>query len=108
MSDAHDIFLVPGQYDSIQTAVAAVVGSNVLTNAGYAARRARGGGIWCEASRMRMWKSRVTDNVLVAADCAGAGMYVRESVRCDLGGSTAGGIGRHCVRRASLLGCAQV
>ena len=68
-----------------------IAGSNVQTNAGYSNGRARGGGIWCEGSRMRMWKSRVTDNLLEAPDCAGAGLYVRASPRCDLGGSVVSG-----------------
>lgn len=68
-----------------------IAGSNVQTNAGYAQRKASGGGIWCDASRMRMWKSRVTDNVLAAPECAGAGIYARASLRCDLGGSVISG-----------------
>ncbi|MGZ8709198.1 MAG: right-handed parallel beta-helix repeat-containing protein [Thermoanaerobaculia bacterium] len=75
-------------FDACQIEIA---GSNIQTNAGYADRKARGGGISCEASRMRMWKSRVTDNILAAPDCAGAGIYVRASVRCDLGGSVISG-----------------
>jgi hypothetical protein len=68
-----------------------IAGSTVQANAAYGVGMARGGGIWCERSRVRMWKSRVTDNALYARRCAGAGIYVTDSIRCDLAGSVVSG-----------------
>jgi hypothetical protein len=70
-----------------------VAGSSVQANAVYSSVRARGGGIWCEGSRMRMWRSRVTDNALRAPECEGAGIYFRSPAGCELGGSVVSGNG---------------
>jgi hypothetical protein len=69
-----------------------IAGSSIQTNAIYAPDRASGGGIWCERSGMRMWRSRVTDNVLYAESCDGAGIYFSDS-DARLGGSVISGNG---------------
>ena len=70
-----------------------IAGSTIQANAVYAMGPARGGGIWCERSTLRMWRSRVTDNALHAASCAGAGMYINAPLDCQLGGSVITGNG---------------
>jgi hypothetical protein len=70
-----------------------IAGCTVQANAAYSSTRARGGGIWCEGSSMRMWRSRVTDNALRASLCEGAGIYFRDPGRCEVGGSVITGNG---------------
>jgi hypothetical protein len=70
-----------------------IAGGNVQANAVYAMGSARGGGIWCERSTLRMWRSRVTDNALHAASCEGAGIYFNASLDSQLGGSVIMGNG---------------
>ena len=70
-----------------------IAGGSVQGNAVYAMGSARGGGIWCERSTLRMWRSRVTDNALHAASCAGAGIYFDAPLGCQLGGSVIMGNG---------------
>jgi hypothetical protein len=70
-----------------------IAGSTVQANAVHAPGEARGGGIWCERSSMRMWRSRVTDNALHALRCEGAGIYFKEPLGCQLGGSVITGNG---------------
>jgi hypothetical protein len=70
-----------------------IAGSTVQANEVYALGSARGGGIWCERSTLRMWRSRVTDNALHAASCAGAGIYFNAPRSCQLGGSVIVGNG---------------
>jgi len=72
---------------------AEIAGSTIQTNAVYALGAARGGGIWCERSTLRIWRSRVTDNALHAASCAGAGIYFAAPRGCQLGGSVITGNG---------------
>ncbi|HEX3071930.1 MAG TPA: right-handed parallel beta-helix repeat-containing protein [Thermoanaerobaculia bacterium] len=67
-----------------------IAGSSMQTNAIYAPDLARGGGIWCARSSMRMWRSRVTDNVLYAESCDGGGIYFSDS-DARLGGSVVSG-----------------
>lgn len=69
-----------------------IAGSSIQINAIYAPDRARGGGIWCERSSMRVWRSRVTDNVLYAESCEGAGIYFKDA-DARLGGSVISGNG---------------
>jgi hypothetical protein len=69
-----------------------IAGSTIQGNAAYG-REARGGGIWCERSSMRMWRSRVTDNALFGEVCEGSGIYFREPLDCRLGGSVITGNG---------------
>jgi hypothetical protein len=64
-----------------------IAGSTVQANAVYAVGSARGGGLWCERSALRSWRSRITDNALHAASCEGAGIYLSASLDCQLGGS---------------------
>jgi hypothetical protein len=71
-----------------------IAGSSIQANAVYASGSARGGGMWCERVRLRMWRSRVTDNALYGSDCEGAGIYFRESIGAQLGGSVITGNGR--------------
>jgi hypothetical protein len=68
-------------------------GASIQANAAYAMGDARGGGIWCERSTLRMWRSRVTDNALHAALCEGAGIYFNAPLGCQLGGSVIMGNG---------------
>ncbi len=70
-----------------------IAGCSIQANAAYSNVRARGGGIWCEESGMRMWRSRVTDNALRAPVCEGAGLYFRNPGGCELGGSVISGNG---------------
>ncbi len=70
-----------------------IAGGSIQANAVYALNSARGGGIWSERSTMRMWRSRVTDNALHAPSCAGAGIYYRAPLDCQLGGSVITGNG---------------
>lgn len=70
-----------------------IAGGSILGNAVYGMSRARGGGIWCERSTLRMWRSRVTDNALHAAWCEGAGIYFYVPLGCQLGGSVIMGNG---------------
>jgi hypothetical protein len=64
-----------------------ITGGSIQANAVYCVDSARGGGIWCERSTLRMWRSRVTDNALYAASCEGAGIYFKAPLGCQLGGS---------------------
>ncbi len=68
-------------------------GSSIQTNAVYASDAARGGGIWCERSELRMWRSRVTDNALYAPACEGAGIYFENPIGAQVGGSVITGNG---------------
>lgn len=77
----------------LERCTAEIAGCTVQANAALASRRARGGGIWCEGSRVRMWRSRVTDNALRAPSCDGAGLYLRAAGRTELGGSVVTGNG---------------
>ncbi len=70
-----------------------IAGVTIQANAVYAMGTARGGGIWCERSTLRLWRSRVTDNALHAASCAGAGLYIHDPLGCQLGGSVITGNG---------------
>lgn len=70
-----------------QNCQAEIAGGTIQANAVYATGSARGGGIWCERSTLRMWRSRVTDNALHAALCEGAGIYFKAPLDCQLGGS---------------------
>ena len=69
-----------------------IAGSSIQANAAYSVAKAWGGGIYCEHSRMRMWRSRVTDNALFGKDCAGAGIYFKDS-SAQIGGSVITGNG---------------
>ena len=70
-----------------------IAGSTIQANAAHSRGAARGGGIWCSGTRMRMWRSRVTDNALRAPVCEGGGIYFRDTARCELGGSVITGNG---------------
>jgi hypothetical protein len=64
-----------------------IAGGNIQGNAVYAMRSGRGGGIWCEHSTLRLWRSRVTDNAVHSLLCEGAGIYFKAPLDCQLGGS---------------------
>jgi len=64
-----------------------IAGSTIQANEAYAESVAQGGGIWCERTRMRMWRSRVTENTLNAPHCAGGGIYIDGAGLYELGGS---------------------
>ena len=70
-----------------------IAGGNIQANAVFGMSNARGGGIWCERSTLRMWRSRVTDNALHSASCEGAGIYFKAPLGCQLGGSVITGNG---------------
>jgi hypothetical protein len=70
-----------------------IAGSTIQANAAHSATAARGGGIWCRNTWMRMWRSRVTDNALRAPVCEGGGIYFKDAARCELGGSVITGNG---------------
>jgi hypothetical protein len=80
-----------------------IAGSSVQVNAVRALREARGGGIWCERSRMRMWRSRVTDNAIHAEECEGGGIYLRDAVDCQIGGSVITGNGGPVARGGGIF-----
>jgi hypothetical protein len=64
-----------------------IAGSTIQGNAVYSAGELRGGGIWSERSSMRLWRSRVTDNALCGDHCKGGGIYFKEPLNSQLGGS---------------------
>lgn len=64
-----------------------IAGSTIQANVIYAARRAFGGGAYFSDVKLRMWRSRVTDNLLVADDCAGGGVYLAQPRQSVFGGS---------------------
>jgi nitrous oxidase accessory protein NosD len=70
-----------------------IAGCTIQINEVLAGGEARGGGIWCERTKLRMWKSRVTDNALRGASCAGGGIYFREPADTQIGGSVITGNG---------------
>lgn len=70
-----------------------IAGGNIQANAVYAMSSARGSGIWCEQSTLRLWRSRITDNALHAELCEGAGIYFKAPLGCQLGGSVITGNG---------------
>lgn len=69
-----------------------IAGSSIQANAVYGSVGARGGGFYCERSRVRVWRSRVTDNALYGTTCEGAGIYFKDS-SAQLGGSVITGNG---------------
>ena len=68
-------------------------GCTVQGNAVYATSHAAGGGIWCERSTLRLWRSRVTESALHAPLCEGAGISFKAPLDCQLGGSVITGNG---------------
>ena len=70
-----------------------IAGCTIQANAIYAKGSAHGGGIWCERSTLRLWRSRVTDNALHAASCWGAGIYFKAPHGGQLGGCVITGNG---------------
>ena len=70
-----------------------IAGSTMQANAAHSAAAARGGGIWCRNTRMRLWRSRVTDNSLRAPVCEGGGIYFKDAAECNLGGCVITGNG---------------
>ena len=80
-----------------------IAGCTIQANAAYSATRACGGGIWCEEGSMRMWRSRVTDNVLRAPICEGGGLFIKNAVDCQLGGSVITGNGSADARGGGIF-----
>jgi len=68
-----------------------IAGASIQANAVYGTNAARGGGIWAEGGRMRMWRSRVTDNALHAPSTEGGGIYFAGSEGARIGGSVISG-----------------
>jgi len=73
-----------------------IAGASIQANAVYAMNAARGGGIWADGGRMRMWRSRVTDNALHAPSTHGGGIYFARSEGAQLGGSVITGNNSVC------------
>ncbi len=69
-----------------------IAGSSVQANAVHSSAAALGGGIYCQRSQMRMWRSRVTDNALLGENGCGAGIYFKDST-AQIGGSVITGNG---------------
>lgn len=68
-----------------------IAGTTIQANVVYGSDHARGGGLALLESKVRMWRSRVTDNTLYATKCAGGGIYLERSLGCQLGGSVVTG-----------------
>ena len=64
-----------------------IAGSTIVGNVVQSKVAARGGGFAMRGGRLRMWKSRVTDNLLRAPRCEGGGIYFFAPGLCDLGGN---------------------
>lgn len=75
---------------------AEIAGASIQANAVYGTHAARGGGIYAEGGRMRMWRSRVTDNALHAPSADGGGIYFARSEGAQLGGSVITGNNGGC------------
>jgi hypothetical protein len=69
-----------------------IAGSTVQANAAHGSIEASGGGIYFERSKMRIWRSRVTDNAVWGGRAKGGGVYLRDS-RGQIGGSVITGNG---------------
>jgi len=87
----------------LESCAVVIAGCTVQANAAHSSTAARGGGIWCAGGQLRMWRSRVTDNALRAPLCEGAGLYLREPERCELGGSVVTGNGSSDGRGGGLF-----
>ncbi|HZE12535.1 MAG TPA: right-handed parallel beta-helix repeat-containing protein [Chthoniobacterales bacterium] len=75
----------------LEDCVAEIAGTTIQANVVYGSGQARGGGVALVGSKVRMWRSRVTDNALYADHCAGGGIYLENSGGCQLGGSVVAG-----------------
>jgi len=69
-----------------------IAGSSIQANVVCGAEEARGGGLYCEGSQVRMWRSRVTENALYSVKSEGAGIYFKDS-SAQVGGSVISGNG---------------
>jgi nitrous oxidase accessory protein NosD len=69
-----------------------IAGSSIQANEINGRSRGSGAGIYCERSRMRLWRSRVTDNGLFSRLGEGAGLYLKQS-SAQIGGSVITGNG---------------
>ena len=70
---------------------AEIAGCTIQANAVYASGRALGGGLYLAGVKLRMWRSRVTDNLLLAAHGEGGGVCVVDPRRTDFGGCVVSG-----------------
>ena len=85
--DSESAALTGGGALYLRTCDVEIAGASIQANAVYAASVARGGGIWADGGRMRMWRSRVTENALHAPSTRGGGIYFARSDGAQLGGS---------------------
>ena len=85
--DSDSAVLTGGGALYVQDCDVEIAGASIQANAVYSPAAARGGGIWAEGGRMRMWRSRVTDNALHAPSPHGGGIYFAQAQGAKLGGS---------------------
>lgn len=71
-----------------------IAGCTLQANTLHAGAGAKGAGVYLARSRLRLWRSRVTDNALFAASGEGAGVYCEDSA-AQLGGSVITGNSAH-------------
>lgn len=70
---------------------AEIAGCTIQLNEVRSGGGARGGGLRSESTKLRMWKSRVTDNALSAASCEGGGIWIAAGRDTQLGGCVISG-----------------
>lgn len=69
-----------------------IAGSSIQANAAYGGDAAQGAGVYAQRCQLRLWRSRVTENALYGATCAGAGLYL-DDCAAQIGGSVVTGNG---------------
>ncbi len=82
---------------------AEIAGCSIQTNEIRPASKARGAGVWCERSQLRLWRSRITENWSFAADSEGAGLYLQEPEITHLGGAVIAGNGMRAGRGGGVF-----
>ncbi|GEM_PF-399838 len=70
---------------------AEIAGCSIQANEIYTKGFARGGGIHCDQSHVRFWRSRVTENCIVAGNAEGGGIYIADAEAVQLGGCVISG-----------------
>ena len=80
-----------------------IAGCTFQANVLYAVGQGRGAGISCTRSRLRMWRSRVTDNAMYATSGEGGGIHLVDSIDAQIGGSVVTGNGGVNVRGGGIF-----